>query len=68
MGRATAEMTTWVSVATAARLLNCTPRMVRYYADTGRIRSRRLGPRGWIQVALEDAVTLKNSSPALHPA
>ncbi len=52
----------WISVAAAARILEKTPQMVRLYADQGKIRSRRIGARGWRELSYDDVCRLRNGN------
>lgn len=51
---------TWVSVATAARILNVSARQVRRLVESGILRGRRLTGRGWIQISYESVCQVKS--------
>ncbi|HWQ03457.1 MAG TPA: hypothetical protein VNL38_03165 [Candidatus Nitrosotenuis sp.] len=67
MTRAASAAPTWIPLSRAGKLLGKSHDMVRIYAlDMGLLRYRRVGERGWIQVALEDVMHLMATSTAVN--
>jgi len=56
--RAAAASIQWIRVGVAARILQVTPRMVRYHIEEGLLRARRFGRRGWREVPRADVERL----------
>lgn len=52
------EVSPWISVAAAARILRRSTAQVGRYIECGLLRSRRIGPRGWRSVPHEDVTRL----------
>jgi hypothetical protein len=52
----------WISVSVAARILQRSRTSVVNYIESGLLRGRRIGERGWWQVARADVEKLLNSS------
>jgi hypothetical protein len=65
-GSASAAKTEWISVSRAMQLLERSRTQISHYIESGLLRERRIGARGWHTVPSEDVQKILESREAAN--